>query len=215
VTGVYRFQLRDDGTVSDFAIARMSLVPGFDSAVVAAIQAAAQEKSLPRFEGQIKHFEVRLTTDSLAGGRRLLAAEFPRMPVVDAVAKPGNPMPEYPLEEKRDSVEGNAVLRFVVDRDGEPIVETVMVVRATTRGFMNAALTTLPNLRFTPATIKGCAVAQVVDYPFNFVRPPGGFGEQIGGIDDARIRESISLVRGRAVAGYARSMATSSRPAPR
>jgi TonB family protein len=215
VTGVYRFQLREDGTVSEFVVARLSLVPGFDSAVVVAIQKAAREKALPRFDGQLRQFEVRLSTDSLPGGRRMSVAEFPRMPVVDAVAKPNNPTPEYPPEEKRDSVEGNVVLRFIVDRDGEPIVETTMVVRATTRGFMNAALVTLPKLRFMPATIKGCAVAQVVDYPFNFVLPPGGVDEPVRGIDDTRMRESISLLRGRAIVEYARSNATVSRPVPR
>jgi len=173
VTGVYRFQLRDDGTVGDFVVARLSLVPGFDSAVVVAIQAAARDKALPQFEGQLRNFEVRLTTDSLPGGRRISLAEFPRMPVVDAVAKPDNPLPEYPTEEKQTGVQGNAVLRFIVDRDGEPIPETVMVVRGTTRGFVTAGIATLPKLRFTPATINGCAVAQVIDYPFNFVLPRG------------------------------------------
>jgi hypothetical protein len=173
VTGVYRFQLRDDGTLSEFAVARMSLVPGLDSAVVAAIQAAARDGALPRFEGQIRHFEVRLSTDSLPGGRGLVVAEFPRMPVVDAVAKPDNPAPEYPADEKQNALEGNAVLRFIVDRDGEPIPETAMVVRGTTRGFVMAGVAALPKLRFTPATINGCAVAQLVDYAFNFVLPRG------------------------------------------
>jgi TonB family protein len=173
VTGVYRFTLNNDGTATNFGVARYSLIPGLDSAMIVAIQAAANVKGLPRVDGQPKQVEVRLSTDSLPGGRRLSVAVFPRMPVVDVVSRSDNPMPEYPVEEKRDSVEGTAVLRFIVGRDGEPIPETVMVVRATTRGFMMAALATLPKLHFAPATIKGCAVAQVIDYPFNFVLPRG------------------------------------------
>src|SRR5262245_40925853 len=95
------------------------------------------------------------------------------MPVIDVTAKPNNPTPQYPETEKRDSVEGNVVLRFIVDRTGEPVAGTAMVVRGTSQGFVLAALATLPNLRFTPATIAGCAVAQMVDYPFNFIRPRG------------------------------------------
>jgi TonB family protein len=178
VTGVYRFMLHSDGTVSDVYIARISLVPGFDSAAVSAIQSAARLNAMPKTDGQAKEarIELRLTTDSLPGGRSLSLARFPRMTVVDASAKPDNPAPVYPEEEKRDGVEGDAVLRFIVDRTGEPIVETAMVVRGGTPGFVMAAMSVLPKLRFTPATISGCAVAQAVDYPFNFVLPKAGSG---------------------------------------
>ena len=176
VTGVYRFVIHDDGTLSDVYIARLSLIPGFDSAVVTAVRGAAQVNALPRPSSAAKQsqIELRLSTDSIPGGRALSIASFPRMPLVDAAAKPNNPAPEYPEAEKRDSVEGNVVLRFIVDRAGEPIDGTAMVVRGTTRGFILAAIATLPKLRFTPATIGGCAVAQVVEYPFSFILPRGG-----------------------------------------
>ncbi len=173
VTGAYRFVLHDDGTVTDLYIVRISLVRGFDSAVVSAVEAAMRAKGLPRVDSAVKKtwVELRLTTDSLAGGRRLLAAAFPRMMVVDAVAKPNNPVPVYPEQEQRDSVEGDVAFRFVVDRTGVPLPETAMIVRAATPSFVTAAMATIPNLRFAPATINGCAVAQVVDYAFNFVLP--------------------------------------------
>ena len=178
VTGVYRFTIHDDGRLSDLYIARLSLIPGFDSAVVNAVRGAAEANAIPRPSSATKQtrIELRLTTDSLPGGRALSNASFPRMPVMDVAAKPDNPGPEYPDAEKRDSLEGIVVLRFIVDRSGEPIDGTAMVVRGTTRGFILAAMATLPKLRFTPATIGGCAVAQVVEYPFNFLLPRGGIG---------------------------------------
>jgi TonB family protein len=183
VTGVYRFMLHDDGTLSDLYIARLSLIPGFDSAVVSAVRGAAKMNAIPRPSTGTKQtqIELRLTTDSLPGGRPLSNASFPRMPVIDVAAKPDNPAPEYPDAEKRDSVEGIVVLRFIVDRTGEPIDGTAMVVRGTTRGFILAAMATLPKLRFTPASIGGCAVAQVVEYPFNFLLPRGGIGLDVRG----------------------------------
>jgi hypothetical protein len=129
--------------------------------VVVAIQTAARDKALPQFEGQLRNFEVRLTTDSLPGGRRISLAEFPRMPVVDAVAKPDNPLPEYPTEEKQTGVQGNAVLRFIVDRDGEPIPETVMVVRGTTRGFVTAGLAPAATARPLAARGRGIDVTSM------------------------------------------------------
>jgi hypothetical protein len=60
------------------------------------------------------------------------------------------------------------VLRFVVDRDGRPAMETVEIVRASGLAFARAAIVALPDQKFTPATIRGCPVAQLVDYPFIF-----------------------------------------------
>jgi len=99
-------------------------------------------------------------------------ADFPRMPVVDAVPFRNNPPAAFPEVEKLDSASrGEVVLRFVVDRAGLPAMETIEVVRATAMTFLRAALTVLPDQRFTPARINGCAVAQEIYYPFSFVMP--------------------------------------------
>jgi len=116
--------------------------------------------------------EVRLSTDSLAGARRLVAATFPRMPIVNAMPVRDNPAPVFPDDEKGDSTTtGEVVFRLVVDRDGAPVMETVELVRATSLSFVRAALAILPKHKFTPATIHGCAVSQRVDYPFTFASP--------------------------------------------
>jgi outer membrane biosynthesis protein TonB len=113
---------------------------------------------------------VRFSTDSTIDGHRIIAATFPRMPVVDAVPKRDNPPPAFPEDEKADSVtSGEVVLRFVVDRSGTPDLATIELVRATSLSFAKAAVIALPSQRFEPATIRGCAVAQVIDYSFSFV----------------------------------------------
>jgi len=174
VTGVYRFVLRGDRSVSDIVVSRVSLIPGFDSAVVGAIELTGRLKFLPQLGDDVKQvrIELRLSTESMPRSYPVLIAKFPRMPVADAAANADNPPPEYPAAERADSVEGDAVLRFIVDAWGRPVLNTVMLVRATSPGFVAAALAALPGQRFSPATIGGCSVAQIVEYPFSFLLPP-------------------------------------------
>ena len=175
VTGVYRFwSARVKTAPLKVVIARASLVPGFDSAAIRAIITGAEISTLfapPPGEDSML-VEIRFTSDSIASSKRIVSATFPVMRVRDAVPKSDNLPPAFPESEKTDSTRrGEVVLRLVVDRNGEPVPETVEVIRATSIPFLRSALTVLPEQRFTPAQIRGCAVAQVVVYPFAFVLP--------------------------------------------
>lgn len=174
ITGVYRFTATKSVAPIKPIVMRASLIPGFDSAAIAAItdMAGVHEVLMPPVGEDSMRIDVRLSTDSTADGRRMIAATFPRMPVVDAVPKRDNPPPAFPDDEKADSVTtGEVVLRFVVDRTGEPDLATIELVRATSLSFARAAVIALPLQRFEPATIRGCAVAQAIDYSFSFVLP--------------------------------------------
>jgi hypothetical protein len=174
VTGVYRFWSRRDSSASKPVIVRASLIRGFDSAATEAILAAAVLRSvlIPPAYWDSMLVEVRFSTDSTRGAIRMIDAVFPRMPLVDAVPKTSNPAPVFPESEKTDtSSRGEVVLRFVVDREGLPYLETVEIVRATSVAFARAAMMVLPEQHFTPAKVKGCPLAQVVSYPFAFVLP--------------------------------------------
>ena len=108
----------------------------------------------------------------MPGAMRMASAVFPVMPVIDAVPITGNLRAPFPESEKADSSRsGEVVVRFVVDRAGTPMPETVEVIRGTSVEFLRSALRALPEQHFKPAQIKGCAVAQVVEYPFSFVPP--------------------------------------------
>lgn len=177
LTGVYRFVSTRKGVVRVSTV-RASLMPGFDSAAATAIHEAGYVGGIVAPEGgeDSMHVEVRLSTDSVAGARRLVAAFFPRLPVVDAIPLWDNPAAVFPEEAKQDSLTtGEVVMRFVVDREGEPAMETIEVLRATGFSFLKSALSALPHQRFVPATVHGCAVAQLVEYPFSFMapEPPG------------------------------------------
>lgn len=174
VTGVYRFTAtRGPGPIAP-AIMRASLIPGFDSAAIVAIRGASGLRNVlvPPDDEDSMRVDVRISTDSSADARRMIAATFPRMPVIDAVPRRDNPPAAFPEDEKADSVTtGEVVLRFVVDRDGLPNMTTIELVRATSLSFARAAIVALPSQRFQPAMIHGCAVSQAIDYSFSFVLP--------------------------------------------
>jgi len=172
LTGAYRAVLGKDSPRTTVSTVRLSLMIGFDSAAVDAIQTAiAAGGVFASLDTDSVPIEVTFGTDSIAGSRRLVSANFPRMPVVDASVRAGSPMPVAPTA-RSDDGEGPIVLRFVVGRDGTAEPGTAEVVRARSLDLLKASLANLGDQRFAPATIKGCPVAQRVDLPFVFPSPP-------------------------------------------
>lgn len=172
LTGIYRVYATHAG-LDRIALARSALMPGFDSTAVAAIRWAGDAGVLFPERGEDSlALDIRFSSDSTAGARRIVRAFFPRMPVVDALPALENPAPQFPEDERADGTTyGEVLLRFVVDRAGEPMLETVEVLRAASISFVRAAVQALPKQRFVPATIHGCPVAQEVEYPMTFVLP--------------------------------------------
>jgi hypothetical protein len=174
VTGTYRIAATPDGKLAGVRTIRESLVRGFDSAATRAIEASTSNPAfIPALDtSDSMYIDVRIASDSVSGARRLFSATFPRMPVVDVVPRLGNPAPAFPEDEQRDSVtSGEALVRFVVDHHGMPILSTVEDVRSSSISFLRAALAVLSAQRFIPASVRGCPVAQQVDYLFSFAVP--------------------------------------------
>jgi hypothetical protein len=160
-----------DGAVTSLETIRASLMPGFDSAAVEAIKLAGATPGLlaPRDGAPSITADFRFSTDSISAPgwtvRRLVSVSFPRMPVTDAALQTGNLTTEVRLE-GRDSLHTETIFRFVVDRTGEPIMETLEILRGSSLEFVRGALTVLGKQRFAPARIQGCAVAQLIELPF-------------------------------------------------
>lgn len=171
INGVYRFTWTRPQRVTNLVTARSSLVPGLDSAVLAAIQTGfgiTGAVQYPVSDDSLR-LELRLSSDSSSNALRLAALIFPRMPVVDAVPSHDNPPAQFP-DSVEDEVSDDVVLRFVVDPDGGANDQTVEVVRAPSLEFVRAAFLALPMQRFTPASVRGCPVAQQIYYPFAFIK---------------------------------------------
>lgn len=193
LTGAYRVKVDSGGAFTSLETIRASLMPGFDSAAMLAIKASAESKGLfaPRDGTLSATIDFRFASDTILDpgwtARRLVTATFPRMPVTDAVVEPGNGNGggDLPQTERREGLPAETVLRFVIDRTGQPMMETLEIVRGTSIDFVRGALTALAKQRFVPAQIRGCNVAQLVEFPFTLppLSPSGS-----SPTDNARIR---------------------------
>ncbi len=169
ISGTYRIEVTEGGAVSDPVVVRSSLMRGLDSALIRAIREAARIGTAFRpVSGDRWGLQIRISEDSADGGRRLAQGTFPRMRVRDATPL-SKERPAFPVDARADSLDhGEVVLRFVVDRDGAAALETVELVRAAPVPFERAALVALTAQKFNPATIRGCPVAQLIEFPFIF-----------------------------------------------
>jgi len=176
LTGAYRAKVDVNEVLTSLETVRASLMPGFDSAAIAAIRSAGASKGVfaPRDGTASATIDFRFATDSIVEPgwtvRRLVTATFPRMPVTDAAVRSSTTNAELPQTERREGKPAETVIRFVVDRTGQPIMETLEIVRATSIDFVRGALSALGKQRFEPAKINGCSVAQQVELPFTL--PP-------------------------------------------
>ena len=178
VTGRFRVYAAKRGDSLRFALARASLMPGFDEAALDAIRAVKNTGALaPPGAADSMIVDVRFSSEWRPNARPFIEAYFPRMPVVDAVPALDNPPPRFPEDERADgAIVGEVVFAVVIDRSGSPAMETVELLRASSMSFVREALRVLPEQRFTPATIQGCAVAQQIEYPMTFVLPAASHG---------------------------------------
>ena len=72
----------------------------------------------------------------------------------------------YPIEARKNAIEGKVTVRFVVDEDGKIIKSTV--VQACDPVLEAAMTKVVDQFEFTPATLNGLATAGKVTVPFRF-----------------------------------------------
>lgn len=69
---------------------------------------------------------------------------------------------------KHPGVDGEALVAFVVDTSGRADLASFTVEKSTAPEITKAVRDFLPSQRFTPATVGGCTVRQLVFMPFVF-----------------------------------------------
>jgi TonB family protein len=74
----------------------------------------------------------------------------------------------YPRAAKLANQSGSALVQFVVDTTGKARPETIVCVKATYKDFALAAIDAVKMMEFTPATLEGHKIEQLVQYPIDF-----------------------------------------------
>lgn len=195
VTARFRVYASNGGDSLRLALVRASLMPGFDEAALHAIRSARSAAFAPLPDADSMVVDIRFSSEPSTNAREFIAADFPRMPVVDATPLLDNPAPEFPDDERDGgATSGEVVFQLVIDRSGLPAMETVEVVRASSMSFVRAALSALPRQHFTPARINGCPVAQQIEYPMTFVLRAAVPDTAAGPLGRGRIDDHAILV---------------------
>lgn len=121
-----------------------------------------------------KPFVFKVGVPSHAGSLAPVAANDPATAFLDSqvevqvVFDARSPMPRYPQFLRDAGVEGETLLRFVVDTLGRVESGTVQVVQSTHPAFAIAVQAVLPQMRFSPARVGERKVRQLVEFPLQF-----------------------------------------------
>jgi protein TonB len=119
-------------------------------------------------------FVFRIGVPSSAGTFAPGAADDPDVALLDSQVEVQvaldvrSPMPRYPQLLRDAGVEGETLVRFVVDTLGRVEQGTVHVVQTTHPAFALAVQAVLPQMRFAPARVGERKVRQLVEFPLQF-----------------------------------------------
>ncbi|HJP60796.1 MAG TPA: TonB family protein [Gemmatimonadaceae bacterium] len=74
----------------------------------------------------------------------------------------------YPRGPKLANQSGSALVQFIVDTTGKAKPESIVCMEATYKDFAQAAIDAVKMMEFTPATMEGHKIEQLVQYPIDF-----------------------------------------------
>jgi TonB family protein len=150
-------------------------VPAFDQALLETVRAMEADSAVPALpqilRGKPHELRLRVTTVQEPEGGLILFRL--RVPVV-VFASPARPQLQmagrlrYPPEMRRARREGSVLTQFVIDERGEPLRQSLGVLKATHPLFGESVVEFVSNSRFEPARIGSCPVALIVTQDFNF-----------------------------------------------
>lgn len=147
-----------------------SLSASMDVAFLSVIQEMAADSAMPALPRN-EEIEARLSISTgpnvPRGAVELFRYRAPRV-MLTAATIARHRAPEYPMELRRERVEGRVLLEFVVSDRGMAEIHSVRVRRADDPRFIKPGLEALRGFTFHPARAAGCPVPQLVWLPYAF-----------------------------------------------
>ena len=78
--------------------------------------------------------------------------------------------PVYPARLREAGIEGSVTVQFIVDENGQALMESFKVLRSNDNAFSEAVKKAVSQTTYTPAEIQGHKVRQLVQQPYKFAR---------------------------------------------
>ena len=180
---VLRAILTADGRIREARVVGGARNEAFDRALLAALAAVdrsgtlrqSSPMALPAAEIPI----ILQVTTTEADAQPHGVAEVDHMPLFSFRAPlrvisrglaqvPGVGHLQYPIALRRNGTEGDVVLSYVVGADGKAEQQSPVAIRTSHVDFLRAVLASLPDSRYRPLELNGCAVRAIVETPFTF-----------------------------------------------
>lgn len=183
LTTVVAFSLGPSGAVLESAVAASSLAGSADTGILAAIQGAGSARAFPRMPASSSpresiRFDVVVTTippDSTQHAVVVDQIRVPEWPLARAVGTAPGVQPIFPSTRTgAASRPDSATFEFVVDESGKVNLSTGRAISTAGRvgdpaylDFVARIAQILPALRYAPARVGTCPVAQVTQQAFS------------------------------------------------
>lgn len=163
---IARVVLQRDGSLSPATLQLHSGDTVFDEALVQALDQTARAGVLA-IPGDIPGESLTL---DVAAGRKAGSTKpyLEKRTVCPVWPKAGNPLPDYPAEQRAQGIRGVVRAQFIVTVDGRVRPETFQVLASSDEAFTEAVRDILPDLRYQPAEVMGKKVEQLTEQTFTF-----------------------------------------------
>jgi hypothetical protein len=169
-----------DGTIPHLAVISPSLNDELADSVRSALSSMGKANMVPFFQLE-KSIPLAIIVnseenpDSIPPVRRLFRAKLPRYAVQfqHAQMSDKNARPKYPVAASRAAVGDTLKFQFTILPDGRVAPQSVDVLRAHYREFLQTMGESLSNAVFKPARLGACPVAEWVTQTYQFAMRPG------------------------------------------
>ncbi len=170
--GILHLRVTREGVPQEVSWELITYDPPTENEVVRQLTTASGTVDLQSIGAATDGGDVRLHLEWLPDSSDivpLLRMRVAEIVIDEPVKYLDGPLPEYPFAQRQQGIEGMAVLRYVVDESGKPVLGTMRVIAASGTGFMNSAITAVSKSRFRPGRTAGCSIPMLVEQVVRFV----------------------------------------------
>jgi hypothetical protein len=167
-----------DGTLTDIAVLDVALTPAFATSVESALESMSKEWLSPPTGSRdsipvIVQLEREDAPDTVPSYRQVLKVDLPRydLPFAYAVMPASGVGARFPFTARLAGVGDSVTVAYTVLSDGSIVAESIELLKANYREFVQSVADALLATRYHPARLGDCAVATRVEQRFLFKLP--------------------------------------------
>jgi hypothetical protein len=167
-----------NGTLTDISVLDVALTPSFADSVTSALESMSKEWLGPPTGNRdsipvVVQLEREDAPDTVPSYRQVLKVKLPRydLPFSYAVMPAAGVDAKFPFKARLAGVGDSVSVAYTVLSDGSILAESIELVKANYRDFVESVADALLSTRYHPARLGDCAVATRMEQRFLFKLP--------------------------------------------